>query len=289
MTIQDTLRELNVDFLESGNHHCREGWLQIRECPYCNSESYHLGFNLSARFFSCWKCGGHRAVETWQKLGLDRKQARTLLSEFDVDAPDTTKEKIRGKLKEPSGRGELSIAHRRYLLERNFDPNRIALVWKIEGIGIASCLAWRIYIPIIYKNRRVSWTTRAIGDRVEQRYISASAEEEAMNHKHLIYGLDYCTHSVVIVEGPTDAWAIGPGAGATFGTAFLTEQVRHLVSIPHRIVCFDSSRDAQNRATELCGQLSAFPGVTENIQLDAKDPGSASAKELRLLRHVARL
>jgi hypothetical protein len=139
------------------------------------------------------------------------------------------------------------------------------------------------------RGAQVSWTTRAIGDRVEQRYISASAEEESVNIKHCVYGRDLCHHSVVIVEGPADAWAVGPGAGALFGTAFSQAQVNSLIDIPHRIVCFDSSPDAQARAEELAHQLSCFPGVTENAILDAKDPGCASAKEIALLRKIALL
>jgi hypothetical protein len=161
--------------------------------------------------------------------------------------------------------------------------------WSLEGIGIASKLSWRIYIPIVFRNVRVSWTTRAIGTTVPQRYISASAAEEALNHRDLIYGLDYCQHSIVIVEGPTDAWAIGPGAGALFGISFSVAQVRKLTEIPFRFVCFDSETAAQQRANDLCSQLACFPGRTCNIVLDAKDPGSASPKEIRRLRRLAKL
>ena len=135
----------------------------------------------------------------------------------------------------------------------------------------------------------MSWTTRAIGDKVTQRYISASAEQEKINHKHLVYGEDFCRHSSVVVEGPIDAWRIGAGAGALFGTAFTASQVRKIVQHPYRYIVFDSSKDAQARAEELADQLSVFPGATEIIVLDAEDPGSASRKEVRLLRKAARL
>lgn len=179
--------------------------------------------------------------------------------------------------------------HKRYLAGRGFDPDLLEKLWRLEGIGISSRLGWRIYIPIIYRDQRVSWTTRAIGDQVAQRYISASAEEEAINHKELVYGLDYCHHSVVIVEGPADAWAVGPGAGALFGTTFSTAQVAKLARVPYRFVCFDSSTEAQKRAQDLCGQLCAFEGQTVNVQLNAKDPGSADKSELSKLRELAKL
>ncbi len=132
-------------------------------------------------------------------------------------------------------------------------------------------------------------TTRAIGDRVQERYISASFEQEAVNHKTLVYGSNYCQHSVVVVEGPIDAWRVGPGAGALFGTAFTPMQVLRLTKFPYRYICFDNSSVAQARARELAEELSVFPGTTEVIELDALDPGSASKKEIQLLRKHAKL
>jgi hypothetical protein len=113
--------------------------------------------------------------------------------------------------------------------------------------------------------------------------------EESLNHKRLVYGLDFCRHSVVAVEGPLDAWAIGPGAGALFGVGFLSAQVLLLAKFPRRYVCFDSAPEAQQRARELADQLAVFPGRTENILIDSKDPAEASARELAQIRRVAGL
>lgn len=285
MTIQDLLKKRDVEFLESGHHHCREGWIQLRECVFCHSDNYHLGFCLRSQRFVCWRCGGHYTGSTLLRLGFAKAQVEEFVGDAEVGE---VRPKRRLGLKEPAGRGELLKPHRDYLRGRGFDPAELQRLWQIEGIGIAARLSWRIYIPIIEGNVRQSWTTRTIGDS-GQRYLSASAEEEAVNHKHLVYGIDYCRHSVVVVEGPIDAWAIGPGAGAVFGTAYSTAQVRRLISIPLRFVCFDASKEAQAKARELCGELSLFRGKTVNICLDAKDPGCAGAKELAQLRRFARL
>lgn len=286
MTIQELLKDSRIDFLESGHHHCRPGWVQIKECPFCHSANYHLGFSLAAKFFACWKCGGHQGRATLARLGVDRDKAQALLKGAGRAEWSETK---RAELKEPGGRIDLLPAHRRYLKGRGFDPDEVQRIWKVEGIGLAARLSWRLYLPIIERGERVSWTTRAIGDKVEQRYISAAADQEALSHKQLVYGLDYCFHAAVIVEGPIDAWAIGPGGAALFGTAFTAGQVARLARIPYRYIVFDSSTDAQVRARSLCCSLSCFPGTTELIELDAKDPGSASARELSLLRKHARL
>lgn len=286
MTIQELLKDLDVDFLESGHHHCRPGWIQLKHCVFCKSDNYHLGVNVAGLFAACWRCGGHSLYNILDELGVDRIKDTFRGLKRDYIPRERPK---RTKLKEPAGRGPLLKAHLQYLEDRGFNPDKIQRLWHIEGIGRSSRLSWRIYIPILHRETKVSWTTRAIGDRVSQRYVSASAEEEAVNHKELIYGLDYCVHSIVIVEGPTDAWAVGPGAGALFGTAFTTAQLNKLSRIPNRFVCFDSSPPAQRKALGLTLELSAFPGATQNIVLDAKDPGSATPKELRLLRKAARL
>lgn len=283
MNIRELLDSLGVEYKEAGHHHCREGWLQVRTCPFCGSNNYHLGIHLSGRFAACWRCHGHSIFAVLQKLGVPRSEVEKLSRGA---APVATK---REGLKEPAGRGPLLPAHVHYLKARGFDPDELVRLWQIEGIGLAAQLKWRIYIPIIYKGARVSWTTRAIGERVAQRYVSAGPKEEAIAHKKILYGLDYCLHSVVVCEGPSDVWAVGPGAVATFGLAFTTVQVRLLASVPYRFVCFDSSRDAQLRARQLACLLSCLPGSTQVVELDAEDPGSASQRELKRLRRAARL
>lgn len=292
MTIQELLTELRIDYREAGgHHHTRSGWIQIRECPFCHSDNYHLGWNLAKSYASCWRCGSHRPEKVLGALGVAPREIKQVVRY--IDAPAEFKRAITlRQLKEPASKGKLAICHKHYLRSRGFTKLEIARLeelWQVQGIQFATKLAWRLYIPIAHRGVRVSWTTRAIGDKVQQRYISASEEQEVISHKQLVYGMDFCSHSIVITEGPFDAWRIGPGAGALFGTMFTTTQVKLLTTIPRRYVCFDSSPEAQRKAKELARQLANFPGLTENLLIDAKDPGEASEKELRLIRKAARL
>jgi hypothetical protein len=291
MTIQEILREFNVDHVLAGeHHHARPGWIAIRTCPFCSSSNYHLGYNLRGGFFNCWKCKGHSVISTLVRVGVPFREAEAF---FRGREPVLSREEreARGVLVEPRGRGELLKAHRKYLKGRGFDPDVLRENWEIEGIDRTgrskdANLAWRIYVPIIFRGQRVSWTARSLVDE-GRRYISASAAEESVNHKHVIYGMDHCRHSIIAVEGPTDAWRVGPGAGALFGMDFTAAQVLLISSFPLRIVCFDSAPDAQRRARELCAQLSPFPGRTFRVELDADDPGSAPEKEIKKLRKMA--
>ena len=290
MEITDLFSELRLPYLSAGHHHCRPGWVQI-DCPFCgrDTERFHMGWNLASNYTSCWRCGGHSAKNVLKEIGLGWQRINEVLGELDL-APRVEVTDHRGTYTPPKFVAPMKRAHRDYLRERNFDPKQIADVWDVQGIAAgAGRMSWRLFIPIMQRERPVSWTSRAISPLETQRYLSASAEQEMVNHKHLVYGEDMCHRTIIVCEGPTDAWRIGRGAGALMGTAYTAAQVRRIIEHPMRFVCFDSSPSAQRVARDLCDQLSAFPGVTENIILDADDPGSASKREISLLRKAAKL
>lgn len=289
MTIKEILRDHNVEFAEAGgHHHARPNWLALRLCPFCGSRNYHLGYHLQKNFFNCWKCRGHGVVSTLIRLGIPYEEANAFSKGRNYLPGEKRIE--RGKLSEPPGRGPLMPIHKKYLLGRQFNPELLTTLWGLEGIGKdGGRLSWRIYIPILFQGRRVSWTTRAIGENQPQRYLSAGPEEESLNHKDIVYGLDDCAQSIIVVEGPADAWNIGLGAGCLFGVAYSPAQVLLLSKIPYRYIVFDSSPDAQRRAANLADELAPFPGETTVVELDAEDPGKASPKEVRALRAMANL
>jgi hypothetical protein len=105
-----------------------------------------------------------------------------------------------------------------------------------------------------------------------------------MSRKDLLYGEDYCRDAIVVTEGPTDAWRIGPGAVATFGLAYSRAQVLRISRYPLRVICFDSEPEAQRQARRMRDELTAFPGETVIVRLDSKDAASAKPKEVRQLR-----
>lgn len=208
----------------------------------------------------------------WYK---DRQQTR-----YRQEEPHT------GLLKPPKGVEPMLPAHRRYLRSRGFDPESLERLWGLQGIGPGYPLQWRVYIPIYDPfGQQVSWTTRKLTDN-GLRYRSASPDEESVSHKSILYGAHLARQSVVVVEGPADAWAIGPGAVATLGVAYTRLQAIELATrYPMRVVCFDASSDAQQRASELCAMLAPLPGVTERVELETgSDPGDAHPAELAELR-----
>lgn len=283
MNYTDLIKHLEIRGLESGHHHCRPGWIQF-DCPDCGpgSRKYHLGLQKSSGYFNCWVCGRKPLLQTLCSLsGWASRDVIPLLKDILPSRPVRTA--VSGVYKPPRGVFPLAAAHRKYLAGRGFDPDEIAALWGVQGIGIASNLSWRLFLPIVYRYETVSWTTRTIGENTT-RYISAKPEEERISHKHLLYGIDMCAHAVIIVEGPTDAWRIGPGAAATLGLAYTPEQMELMRSFPVRVVCFDNSSDAQRRARRLSDVLSLFPGETYQANLSGKDPDTSPAEEIQELR-----
>lgn len=257
------------------------------DCPRCSPGSGHfrLGLSLARGAFSCWQCGFvPRKEAVAGLLGVSEREAGGLLGGLERPLPPAIAAKAPGRLVLPDGLGPLLPPHRRYLKGRGYDPDELAAVWGLQGIGLAARLAWRLFIPVTRRGVTVSWTTRSLTDG-GRRYVAADESQEAVPAKSLLYGADLVPgRAVIVVEGPADAWAVGPGAVATLGTSTSSAQVRRLLRYPVRYLCFDSEPGGQRRATRLLRDLSAFAGRTFNVVLDAKDPGSAKPKELRALR-----
>lgn len=285
MTFKEILQQFNIHFYEGeGDKHSRPGWIQI-ECPWCgkNSGKHHFGFNMAHNYGNCYRCGYHRTIEVVQALtNLPWDKCRELLSEMERDHGKNAPR--RGRLLLPPGIGPLDIAHWNYLTGRKFDPITLVELWGIQGIGCTGRLKWRIYIPIIHHGEVVSWTTRSISSSKTHRYISAAAEQESIPHRELLFGEDYCRHTVVICEGAFDVFRIGPGAVATFGLGFTKAQLVKMSQYPTRVVCFDNEYLAQKRAERLARELEKYPGRTYNAQLSSKDPGEATEEDVQTIR-----
>lgn len=286
MNVTEILETLGIPYRKHGEHHHVTSQFVGVDCPWCSPSSgkYKLGISEYLTC-TCWTCGRQniRSVLTTAS-GRSYHEIAELLNK--VERRERKEVALRGKLVIPSGVGELLRQHRNYLKKRTIDPEYATKVWGIKGIGIAPRLPWRLWLPIILHNKTLSWTTRSLSEQAKRKYVSASPDEESYPHKKLLYGEDLCRFSIVIVEGPFDALRIGPGAVCTFGTSVTHAQILRISRYPIRVVCFDNESAAQRAAEKICGALAVFPGKTTRIVLDAKDPGCASAKEIRLIRET---
>jgi len=285
MKFTDILEKYGISYKLAGeSEHVSGDWVGV-DCPFCQDhEEYHLGYHPSGRL-SCWQCGYHNVVEALIALtGEPPWKIRELTGSLETYRNEPKK---RGKLVLPKGIVPLNTLHKNYLKSRGFDPKELASTWGVQGIGLAERFQWRIFIPIHNsQGEMVSWTTRVPTDDPDHRYTGARPSEESIRAKNLLYGEHHARHTIVIVEGPTDAWKVGPGAVAVLGTGFTKAQILRASKYLERIVCFDAETEAQRKAARLCEALGPFPGVVVNVVLDSKDPGSATKREIQTLRRL---
>jgi len=190
-----------------------------------------------------------------------------------------------------------SEPHCQYLRGRNLIPERLAHEYKVQAI-ISGSLADRHLFPVLnLDGKPVTWTTRSIIG-AEPKYKAARLEESVVSVKNVLFGEHLCRYDkpIILVEGIFDALRVNTATStfgycaASFGTHLTKQQVLKLAEYPRRIVCFDSEPTAQEDATELGRQLAHYGGVTEIVQLDSEDPGSASTTEItRLLKYAGHM
>lgn len=261
--------------------HNRDGWLQTR-CPFCSGNpGYHLGYNLAAHYFNCWRCGWHSVWEAVSTLcDTSNTQTRALLQRFAIAPRHVTRamREVRrvARCDMPVGTRPMSEAHVDYLRGRGFNANYLAQSYGMRGTGPIGFFKLRIVYPVRWGGVMVSFRTRDITDKHPRKYLACPQAAEVIDHKTTIYGLDDVTgDTIVVVEGETSVWRLGVGAGATYGTNTTDAQVRALKRFRRRIIMFDNDeQDAGIVAAEkLAAKLSSFPGHTEIIEdIGAKDP-----------------
>jgi hypothetical protein len=290
MTLTELLDKYRVEYRKHGqHHHVGANWLGM-DCPDCSPGSgrFRLGYNLSLGYFSCWSCGKKYFSTTALRLTSGRASTKEL-SELLVKRPRDKRlveAQEGGCYVPPTLFATNQPTLENYLVKRGFDAGLTSKRWALSLCRVNN--ERRLFIPIFWGEQAVSWTSRRLHDEGgnSPRYLTAKPNEEALSHKKILYGLDHCRDSVIVVEGPFDVWRIGFGAVCTFGVAYTRSQIALLSRYPTRVICYDAERDAQKRARKLCRELSAFGGTTHNVVLDAKDPAEASQEEIRELRET---
>ena len=288
MDIRGILRQLGVRFYEHGQAgSVSHGWVGL-DCPYCGKPGKPgMGIPLQGRrVATCYKCGTHRlgdalAAAARCPLGEVLQLLGQMVREFETDT------RVRGKYEEPKELSGLLPVHQKYLARRGYDPDELVELWGLRGLGNVAhgTLRWRVFIPVPYRGRPGSWTTRAVGADAQPRYYSALPAQEAVPLKENLFGYDHVSNTIAVVEGPFDAMRIGYGAAATFGLNVTPAQLLMIARIPVRWVISDNQPDAQRRAEKLCNDLAPFPGTTARVRLTSgKDPDLASERDLAEVR-----
>lgn len=288
------LRDFGVEVKESG----RPGWVHVH-CPFCSgSQDWHLGYSLRKDFWNCWRCGGHRGERVAYALTrTDWQEVRRRYPLRDGGAPHAEpppRDRKGGKFRPPPGTLPLPPRHAAYLASRGFsDVPALVARWGLLGTGpVGGHEKLRVIAPVTHRGRVVTWQGRDVTGRAPAKYWACPPALEARPIKHCLYGLDLLRpdRGAVVVEGVVDAWKLGPGAVATFGTAWDREQLTLLLELPRVFVLFDGGEeDAQRHAASLLAQLREAGVRAEQILLDEGDPGDLSEDDAAHLMRDLRL
>jgi uncharacterized CHY-type Zn-finger protein len=274
--------DYHIEIADSGHKHARPGWVNI-ECPFCTGNpGFHLGFDLIKNYYKCWRCGFHPTGKVIQKLiDVNAHEAYQIIKAYGGQSVEqkTIIKVRRKKLKYPFGTDGLKKNHKRYLIKRKFDPDKLEREWELLGTGPVALLddidySHRILAPINYQNAIVSFQTRDITNKAKSKYMACPKCREVIEHKLILYGLDKCkSKTVILVEGITDVWRLGPGAVACFGIGWKREQIKLLAETFDRIIIlFDDEPQALASAKQAKAEL-IFRGKQVVVKTITGDPG----------------
>lgn len=174
MSLPQLFNKYNIDYQSDGAKSTK-GFVNVRDCPFCNSHKYHLGFSLNGKAANCWQCSNKNVVDAMSKvLGVSKQESFDLLSKYadGFGEKNTTNKTTRQTkpFKRPSGITELTKLHKRYLASRNFDWRYIQNMWGVKGTSFTSRLdktshKYRLYIPFYWNGQEVTFQTRDVTNK----------------------------------------------------------------------------------------------------------------------------
>jgi hypothetical protein len=290
--IKSFLSHYGVPYNTSGKNISGSGaWIGL-SCPFCNDSGNHLGIHTQSKVVNCWKCGAKgKSLVRFVALTLNcsLKEAIDRLLPFQSEGgastlPRTQSKPINSKLDLPEEATDLDQSHKNYLISRNYDPDELIKQYQIKGTGFLGNWAFRIIIPFFVNNRLVTYSSRDITNKSQERYKACPATKEIINIKDLLYNRQNAGSVGVAVEGIFDAWRIGNGAFAISGIDYTPSQLIQLKGISRLFVMFDNEDRAQIQAEQFCHDAGVYVPEVINIQIEYKDPDSIPNSEIPSLR-----
>lgn len=293
LNFQKLAQDHRLAYVTQGHHHCHEGWAQTH-CPSCTDgrHGFHLGFNLRKGNWNCWRCGPMDRVTVIRGLlRCDVAKAHDVLRQYGGGqvAKARTRDARPSRVAPPPGLSALLKPHRRYLAHRGFDVSSCIEEWELQGTRMLSGeWSWRVVAPVRDEEARiVAYAGRSIQRDTKPKVLMTEDAKCGQDPKAFLYGIHKVPgKAVIVVEGLTDVWNMGPGAVGTLGIDWKQEQANRLRRFDDRFVMFDPEPLAQRRAEQLAEWLSLFPGNTEIITGLPTDPGALSRQRVRRIRRT---
>jgi len=228
-------------------------------CFFCGDKApnkYHLSVNKYSTMFNCWLCSRSGNAWTFLRHFGDRLyNVREYIRDaqfFEEHAHAKPKKSWYGELPEFfTPIGELKVLPT-YLVKKGFDRR------KLEKYRVGYCdlgvMAKRVIFPIYCGGRLISFIGKSICKGVKP------YNPEGVRFSELLYNYDVAKlhDTCVIVEGVTDAIAIGSNAVALFGKSMSTAQLNLILKARFSkvVVCLDD--DAHSATLRIAAKLALF-------------------------------
>lgn len=242
-----------------------------------------MGFHTHESFFNCYRCGYSTIWDVVSRL--TRENPREVILRYSNGDAGGKKHRrsLRGQgptlLSMPLGCSDIRAGAEAYLSGRNFDVDNLVEEWGLRMAPHTGNYKFRIIAPIFYNHQMVSFQGRDYTGKSELKYKACPIPMEIRHHKDILYGLDKCKgDSIVITEGITDVWRLGPGAVCTFGIKFKAAQVQEIARRGFRRIhiLFDWEEFAYYQAVRLASMLgiNGMDAVVHSIMSEGMDPGA---------------
>jgi hypothetical protein len=175
---------------------------------------------------------------------------------------------------------ELGLMHpaNAYLVSRGFDPYKIG-----PAYGLTVCeqadprfrvMQGRIVVPVYMDGLRVTWQGRAVGEQ-DWRRVPKYYNMPGPPKRKMLYGFDAAKllPYVILVEGVTDMWAVGPPAVALLGKTMSNQQFE-LITKHWKYVIVMLDEEAQDNAADLYALLEQHVKVIRMKLPTGADPAT---------------
>jgi DNA primase len=292
--IKQYLRDRNIRF-ESSGRNITTGWIGLN-CPFCGDRSTHFGIS-NVGTFNCWVCG---ETGTIIKYIAEIEKCRYSTAESIFERYKTDEKQFLAQSEPvytcewPKGIQEKwPQVNLDYLLMRGFKPEEVIEKYHLRPTHIGGDYPYSIIAPVFINNEMVNYV---VIDVHRGKYGRRSKYENCQNAKAVVpiksclYNIDLVnTPNMVIVEGIIDAWKVGDGAVATFGTAFTEVQLLHILKRkPKKIfIIYDAEPQALSSAREMACDLASICKKVEIIRLrNGTDPGDFSRDDTEQIRSL---
>jgi hypothetical protein len=270
-------------------------------CPFCSDTRKRLWVNHR---FSEYPWLAHCFNETYCLSGHDGRPRRQRLFQmlFDCNRPfklkiafgDAPEDQVPHEVDLPGEIIPLPRLHwthpaNQYLRDRGYDVTELDRMYGVGYCQEAEQTYWplsgRIFIPVVMRGELVGWQGRWPQDlNWKQTRTPKYYNLRGMPKRRMLYNFDNAKHysTVVLVEGVTDVWSVGPMAVSLLGSELTSAQSDLLCEVWRGGTCVvmldgDAQENNEIMTRELSTRFGDRGGRAFSLRLPPdKDPGDLS-------------